>query len=139
MMADNRSRAAVEAALERLLETLNTPRALVLHAQDRAVLEQAVVRARTQLLGPPEPVLTVVLAGGTGAGKSALINALLSGGLPSEAATSALRAFPPTSLESFLDGRKRFFNHLLDRVSPMLVSLKLTDGFDPPLAVAPTL
>jgi energy-coupling factor transporter ATP-binding protein EcfA2 len=75
-MADDRSRQAVEAALERLLQTIKTPRALVLHAQDRVVLEQAVVRARAQLLGSPEAVLTVVLAGGTGAGKSTLINAL---------------------------------------------------------------
>jgi energy-coupling factor transporter ATP-binding protein EcfA2 len=75
-MADNRTRPAVEAALERLLETIKTPRALVLHAQDRLVLEQAVERVCAQLLGSPEPVLTVVLAGGTGAGKSSLINAL---------------------------------------------------------------
>jgi energy-coupling factor transporter ATP-binding protein EcfA2 len=75
-MADDGSRPAVEAAFERLLETIKAPRALVLHAEDRAVLEQAVVRARAQLFGTPEPVLTVVLAGGTGAGKSTLINAL---------------------------------------------------------------
>jgi hypothetical protein len=75
-MADSLSRQAVEAALERLLETIKTPRALLLRAEDRVVLEQAVGRVRAQLLGSPEPVLTVVLAGGTGAGKSALINAL---------------------------------------------------------------
>ena len=90
-MADDRSRPAVEAALERLLETINTPRALVLHAQDRVVLEQAVVRARAQLLGPPEPVLTVVLAGGTGAGKSTLINAL------AEAAIAEISPLRPTT------------------------------------------
>jgi hypothetical protein len=87
-MADDRSRPAVEAALERLLETIKAPRALVLHAQDRVVLEQAVVRARAQLLGPPEAVLTVVLAGGTGAGKSSLINALAGAAI---AETSLLR------------------------------------------------
>jgi energy-coupling factor transporter ATP-binding protein EcfA2 len=87
-MADDRSRPAVGAALERLLETIKTPRALVLHAQDRVVLEQAVVRARAQLLGPPEAVLTVVLAGGTGAGKSTLINALAGAAI---AETSTLR------------------------------------------------
>jgi energy-coupling factor transporter ATP-binding protein EcfA2 len=87
-MADDRSRPAVEAALERLLETIKAPRALVLHAQDRVVLEQAVVRARAQLLAPPEAVLTVVLAGGTGAGKSSLINALAGAAI---AETSPLR------------------------------------------------
>jgi energy-coupling factor transporter ATP-binding protein EcfA2 len=75
-MVDSLSRPAVEVALERLLETIKTPRALLLRAEDRIVLEQAVGRARAQLLGTPEPVLTVVLAGGTGAGKSTLINAL---------------------------------------------------------------
>jgi cellulose synthase operon protein C len=45
--------------------------------------------------------------GGDKKSLAALVNALLSGGLPSEAATSALRAFPPASLESFLEGRKR--------------------------------
>ena len=75
-MADDRSRQAVEAALERLLETLKKPRALWLRPDDRVVLEQAVARARVQLLDAPEPVLTVALAGGTGAGKSTLINAL---------------------------------------------------------------
>jgi hypothetical protein len=75
-MADDRSRQAVEAALERLLATLNKPRALWLRPDDRVVLEQAVARARVQLLDAPEPVLMVALAGGTGAGKSALINAL---------------------------------------------------------------
>ena len=75
-MADDLSRQAVEAALERLLDTSKNPRALVLHADDRVVLEQAVARTRAQLLGTPEPALTVALAGGTGAGKSTLINAL---------------------------------------------------------------
>jgi energy-coupling factor transporter ATP-binding protein EcfA2 len=87
-MADDRSRPAVEAALERLLDTIQTPRVLVLHPQDRVVLEQAVVRARAQLLGSPEAVLTVVLAGGTGAGKSTLINALAGAAI---AETSPLR------------------------------------------------
>jgi energy-coupling factor transporter ATP-binding protein EcfA2 len=49
---------------------------LWLRPDDRVVLEQAVARARVQLLDAPEPVLTVALAGGTGAGKSTLINAL---------------------------------------------------------------
>jgi energy-coupling factor transporter ATP-binding protein EcfA2 len=75
-MADGLSRQAVEVALGRLLETLKAPRALLLPAEDRIVLEHAVGRARAQLLNTPEPILTVVLAGGTGAGKSTLINAL---------------------------------------------------------------
>ena len=48
-MADDRSRPALEAALERLLETIKTA-ALVLFAQDRVVLEQAVARARASCL-----------------------------------------------------------------------------------------
>jgi GTPase Era involved in 16S rRNA processing len=87
-MADELSRQGAEAALERLLETVKTPRALLLRADDRVVLEQAVARARAQLLGPPEPLLTVALAGGTGAGKSALINALAGAAI---AETSPLR------------------------------------------------
>src|ERR671924_980009 len=75
-MAEDRSRQAVETALARLLETVKTPRALLLQAEDQVALEQAVARTRAQLLGTPEPVLTVALAGGTGAGKSTLINAL---------------------------------------------------------------
>jgi energy-coupling factor transporter ATP-binding protein EcfA2 len=115
-MADDLARQTVEAALERLLETVKSPRVLLLHADDRIVLEQAVARTRAQLLDTPEPVLTVALAGGTGAGKSALINALAgaviaetsplrptttklcvyhhrdvaSGGLPAELATEAV-------------------------------------------------
>ncbi|MGH8063626.1 MAG: GTPase, partial [Candidatus Entotheonellia bacterium] len=87
-MADDLSRQGVEAALERLLETVKTPRALLLRADDRVVLEQAIARARAQLLGTPEPLLTVALAGGTGAGKSALINALAGAAI---AETSPLR------------------------------------------------
>jgi energy-coupling factor transporter ATP-binding protein EcfA2 len=75
-MAEALSKRDLEAALDRLMETINTPRVLILHADDRVALEQGVARARTQLLGTPTPVLTVALAGGTGAGKSTLINAL---------------------------------------------------------------
>jgi energy-coupling factor transporter ATP-binding protein EcfA2 len=75
-MADDLARQAVEGALEHLLETVKTPRALRLRAEDRVALEQAGARARVQLLGTPDPVLTVALAGGTGGGKSTLINAL---------------------------------------------------------------
>jgi energy-coupling factor transporter ATP-binding protein EcfA2 len=87
-MADDLSRQAVEAALERLLETINSPRALLLRPDDQDVLEQAVARARAQLLGTPEPVLMVALAGGTGVGKSTLINALAGAAI---AETSPLR------------------------------------------------
>src|SRR5919198_4739841 len=87
-MAGDRSRHAAEAALERLLETVKAPRALQLRAEDRVRLEQAVTRAHAQLLGTPEPVLTVALAGGTGAGKSTLINALAGATI---AESSALR------------------------------------------------
>ena len=75
-MADDLARQAVEQALEHLLDTVKTPRALQLRTEDRVALEQASARARAQLLGTPDPVLTVALAGGTGAGKSTLINAL---------------------------------------------------------------
>ncbi|HEX2278279.1 MAG TPA: GTPase [Candidatus Tectomicrobia bacterium] len=75
-MADDLARQAVEQALEHLLGTVKTPRALQLRTEDRVALEQASARARAQLLGTPDPVLTVALAGGTGAGKSTLINAL---------------------------------------------------------------
>ena len=75
-MAEDLSRQAVETALARLLETVKTPRALLVRGEDQVVLEQAVARTRAQLLGTPEPILIVALAGGTGAGKSTLINAL---------------------------------------------------------------
>jgi energy-coupling factor transporter ATP-binding protein EcfA2 len=87
-MADDLARQAVEGALEHLLETVKTPRALQLRAEDRAALEQAGARTRAQLLGTPNPVLTVALAGGTGAGKSTLINALAGATI---AESSALR------------------------------------------------
>ena len=87
-MADALSRQTVEAALERLVDTLKTPRALQIRAADQVVLEQAVARVRALVLGTAEPVLTVALAGGTGAGKSTLINALAGAAI---AETSPLR------------------------------------------------
>jgi energy-coupling factor transporter ATP-binding protein EcfA2 len=87
-MADDLARQAVERALEQLLDTVKTPRVLQLRMEDRVALEQASARARAQLLGSPDPVLTVALAGGTGAGKSALINALAGATI---AESSALR------------------------------------------------
>src|SRR5262245_55706330 len=45
--------------------------------------------------------------GGDKKSLASMVNAILQGGLPAEAAASALRAYPPASLESFLEGRKR--------------------------------
>lgn len=75
-MTDERTRQTIAAALERLARTIASPRALTLRPADRAALEGALDRAKAQWLGPSEPVLTVALAGGTGVGKSTLINAL---------------------------------------------------------------
>src|SRR3954447_16941741 len=75
-MTDDPTRRRMETALERLRARVEAPRAVVLSAHDRLALAGAVERARAQLLGPSEPVLTIALAGGTGAGKSTLINAL---------------------------------------------------------------
>ncbi|MFQ5506697.1 MAG: GTPase, partial [Planctomycetota bacterium] len=50
--------------------------AFALRPESRIRLERALERARAQFLGGPEPVLTIAIAGGTGAGKSTLINAL---------------------------------------------------------------
>lgn len=96
-MIDDSSGQAAEAALERLLETVKAPRALFLRADDRVALEQAVVRARAQLLGTPEPWLTVALVGGTGVGKSTLINALAGAAIaevsPMRPTTTKLRVY----------------------------------------------
>src|SRR4030095_1801467 len=81
-MAEDLSRQAVETALARLLETVKPPRALLLRGEDQVVLEQAVARTRAQLLATPEPILIVALAGGTGAWKSTLLNALPGPALP---------------------------------------------------------
>src|SRR3954452_13210533 len=75
-MTGDPMRPKVQAALDRLQGQVEAPRTLALPADDRAVLLAAVERARAQLLGPSEPVLALALAGGTGAGKSTLINAL---------------------------------------------------------------
>jgi energy-coupling factor transporter ATP-binding protein EcfA2 len=75
-MSDDPMRPKLQAALDRLQARVEAPRTLALSADDRALLLAAVERARAQLLGPSEPVLTLALAGGTGSGKSTLINAL---------------------------------------------------------------
>jgi energy-coupling factor transporter ATP-binding protein EcfA2 len=75
-MIDAPTRRTIEEALDRLAARVKSPRAIVLSADDRARIEAAVERVRAQWLGPSEPVLTLALAGGTGVGKSTLINAL---------------------------------------------------------------
>ena len=74
--------------LDRLLASFKESRVLRLQTEERLAIEQAVERARAQLLEGPEPILLVALAGGTGAGKSSLINALAGSSI---AAVSALR------------------------------------------------
>lgn len=75
-MIDDETRRTVERALERLMRGIAAPRVLTLLPDRRFAVQSAIERARAQWLGPSEPVLTVALAGGTGAGKSTLINAL---------------------------------------------------------------
>jgi energy-coupling factor transporter ATP-binding protein EcfA2 len=75
-MIDATTRRSVEAALDRFLAGLQSPRATTHSPDDLALLNAAAERVRAQLLGPSEPVLAIVLAGGTGVGKSTLINAL---------------------------------------------------------------
>ena len=75
-MTGDPMRPKVQAALDRLQARVEAPSTLALADDDRAGLLAAVERARAQLLGPSEPVLTLALAGGTGAGKSTLVNAL---------------------------------------------------------------
>jgi energy-coupling factor transporter ATP-binding protein EcfA2 len=118
-MADGLSRQVVEVALERLLETLKAPRALLLRAEDRVVLEQAVERARAQLLDTPEPILTVMLAGGTGAGKSTLINAL------AQAAIAEVSPLRPTTM------RPCIYHHHEVAVSSLPVELTAAVVFVP--------
>ncbi len=69
----------IDAALQRILAVAEAPRALAIRPDDRDVLRQAVHRTHAQLLGQADAVLTIALAGCTGAGKSTLINALAGG------------------------------------------------------------
>src|SRR5512134_2118313 len=75
-MNDARAQHQLEASLDHLLARVTTLRVLRLRPEEQTCLVQAIERTRMQLLGSPEPVLVVVLAGGTGVWKSALINAL---------------------------------------------------------------
>ena len=69
-----RDRAA--GALEQLAQTLEQPQALAVTPADRAALGRAIDRVAAQLLRDDDLVLTIALAGGSGVGKSTLINAL---------------------------------------------------------------
>ncbi len=71
-----KERTRVREALDRLESRLEEPRALEPSAEERAGLVRALERARTQLCEELPPVLITALAGGTGVGKSTLINAL---------------------------------------------------------------
>ncbi len=71
-----KTREQVNTALEQLAERVRRPRALEVSAADRAAFEQAHLRAARQLVEELPPVLVVALAGGTGVGKSSLINGL---------------------------------------------------------------
>lgn len=75
-MSNGTPQREIEAALDGFLERVRSPRALTISPGARASLEQAAQRARVQLTGGPQPVLIVAIAGGTGSGKSTLINAL---------------------------------------------------------------
>ncbi len=82
----------VERALAELLARARDPRALAPRAFETTTLEKAVERVRARFLGAAEPVLTVALAGGTGVGKSTLVNALAS-----EAIAESSQARPTTT------------------------------------------
>jgi energy-coupling factor transporter ATP-binding protein EcfA2 len=64
------------AALTQWLERIERPRALVLRVDERATLSRAAERVAAQLGGEYDFVLTIALAGGSGVGKSTIINAL---------------------------------------------------------------
>ena len=66
----------VALALRQFRERVENPRALSLRVDQRAALEQAADRVAAQLGSDAECVLTIALAGGSGVGKSTIINAL---------------------------------------------------------------
>jgi len=72
----NDRRRIAEDCLARLAERIARPRAIEFDANAKQRIEKALARCRAQLLGGDDAVLTIAIAGGTGAGKSTLINAL---------------------------------------------------------------
>lgn len=68
--------ADLERSLESILSRAREPKALVVRAAQLARLEKAVARVQSRFVGSADPILTIALAGGTGVGKSTLINAL---------------------------------------------------------------
>jgi len=69
-------RERVFAALDAMVARARAARALDCDAAGRDALERAAARTRAAVVEGPEPLLTVAIAGGTGVGKSTLINAL---------------------------------------------------------------
>ncbi len=70
-------------ALDRLEHRLQRPQILSLSQDNKTAITQAIQRVRAQWLGGPEASLTIAIAGGTGVGKSTLINALAGGTIAS--------------------------------------------------------
>jgi energy-coupling factor transporter ATP-binding protein EcfA2 len=66
----------LEDTLARFLTRLKTPRVLQFDVDTRRLLAQALARVRAQWQDGGTPILLVALVGGTGVGKSSLINAL---------------------------------------------------------------
>lgn len=81
--------------LRRVLERAERPRALLVRPDQQAVLRRAVDRAAAQLHAESDCVLTIALAGGSGVGKSTLINAL-AGATIAEAAEQRPCTMQPT-------------------------------------------
>lgn len=75
-MAETHTQQLLDEPLARFLSSVQTPRALQFRPDQRAALLQAEERVRAQLYHGPEPTLLVALVGGTGVGKSSLINSL---------------------------------------------------------------
>lgn len=74
--AGDATRADVPELFEQLAARVADPRALEIPERERQAFDEACQRAERQLIGELPPVLIVALAGGTGVGKSTLINGL---------------------------------------------------------------
>lgn len=101
-------------------ERLDAPRTLEFEATERAKLQRAFERARTQLCEELPPVLVTALCGGTGAGKSTLINALAGHGIAEASeerpTTTHVRAYhhrdiPAAGLPSEIAAEARMVAH----------------------------